>query len=280
MSATTNNTMNKMTREELVATFGEETGNMMFDQMNESSGSGGAPFTFLKKISDHDSETGAKWGDHVINAKFEKNDAGEKVLVDKGTNLGDSFDIFVVNVGYQYSRWNDAAERTETSNAFTDIVSGIKGAVNSHTGEPLPKSKDDKKAADWKMKKVMGVLVRKDAKSPWEPAIYEISGKTYYTFGVLTDNKPSKGLMDGVYTLKFEKEKKGSTTYTIIDVKKATFTPRPADFFQDETVRTLAGDITTKMTEWRASQQYGEASDTSIKAPSTAGVEGDDDIKW
>lgn len=274
------NKMNNMTREELIATFGEETGNMMFDQMAGNSGGGGAPFSFIKKISDHDSELG-KWGEHVVNVKTEKNDNGEKIVTDPGVNLGTSFDIFVVNIGYQYSRWNDEKERTETSNAFTDIVSGIASAVNSYSGEPLPASKEDKKAADWKMKKVMGVLVRKDAKSEWIPAIYEVSGKTYYTFGVLTDNKPSKGLMDGIYTLKFVKEKKGSTTFTIIDTTKAEFTPRPADFFQDDSVRTLSGDLTTKMTEWRASQQYstpsGEEAPTS---PTKSAPAEEDNVEW
>jgi len=271
--------MNGMTKEELISTFGEEVGNQMHEQMNASSGGSGAPFTFLKKISDHDSELG-NWGDHVIGIKTEKNDDGVKVITDKGTNLGASFDIFVVNVGYQYSRWDDVKERSETSNSFTDIVSGIKGAVNSFTGEPLPASKEAKKEKDWKMNKVMGVLVRKDAKSPWTAAIYEISGKTYFTFGELTNNKPNKGLMDGIYTLKFLKEKKGSTTFTVIDTEKSKFEKTPAGFFGDEDVRTLAGEITTKMTDYRQTQQYSGTAKEGT--PVEGGAEGhdQDETNW
>ena len=132
------------------------------------------------------------------------------------------------------------------------------------------------------MNKIMGVLVRKDAKSEWQPAIYEIRGKTYYTFGVLTDNKPSKGLMDGIYTLKFIKEKKGSTTFTVIDVPKCEFTARPADFFADETVKTLCGDITNGMTEYRAGQQHSKAAGTpTTEAPQGGQDDGqNDDTNW
>ena len=268
--------MNGMTKEQLIATFGEETGNMMYEQMNASSGGAGAPFPFVKKISDHDSELG-KWGEHVVGIKTEKNDAGERIVTDKGVNLGASFDIFVVNVGYQYSRWDDVKERNLTSNSFTDIVSGIAGAVDSYTGEPLPASKEAKKEAGWRMKKVLGVLIRKDAKSPWIPAIYEISGKTYYTFGVLTDNKAGKGLMDGIYTLKFAKEKKGSTTYTVIDTAKSVFTPRPDNFFSDDDVKTFCSDITNKMADYRKGQQYEGAKTETPEAPQE---EGGDEISW
>ena len=267
-----------MSKEELIAVFGAEVGAQMFEQMSGNLGGGGAPFTFVKKISDHDSELG-KWGEHVINVKTEKNDAGERVITDKGTNLGTSFDIFVVDMGYQYSRWDDIKERTETSNPFTEISSGIASAVNSCTGEPLPATKEAKKDAGWKMNKILGVLIRKDSKSDWTPAIYEISGKTYYTFGVLVDNKPGKGLMDGIYTLHFKKEKKGSTTFTVIDTEKSIFTPRPVDFFTDPKVVEFAGELTKKMAEYRLSQQHTSATpDTSTAA--SVPTEEEDTVAW
>jgi len=268
-----------MSREELIAVFGEETAALMLAQMESNTGGKGAPFSFVKKIADMDSELG-KWGEHVVNVQSEKNDAGERIITDKGINLGVSFDIFVIDTAYQYSRWDDVKERTETSNVFTDVTTGMASAVNLANGEPLPKSKEDKKAAGWKMRKIMGVLVRSDAKSPWIPAIYEISGKTYYTFGVLTDNKPSKGLMDGIYTLKFKKEKKGSTTYTVIDTDASVFTPRPADFFSNPETRDMISDVAKKMAAWRESLQAPDSTKQATPVGSGTQEEPDDDLAW
>jgi len=272
--------MEDMTLEQLVATFGQEVGQQMFDQINASSGGAGAPFSFVKKISDHDSELG-KWGEHVVNVKTEKNDAGDRIVTDKGINLGASFDIFIVNIGYQYSRWDDAKERSFTSNSFTDLTTGIATAVDSHSGEPLPESKEDKKAANWRMNKVMGCLVRKDAKSDWIPAIYEVSGKTYFTLGELTNSKSRQGLMDGIYTLKFIKEKKGSTTFIVVDAPKCGYEAiNPGEFFGEPIVAGLCGDITKGMTEYRTSQQYkGTTAAPAVGA--TGGTEGkEDELKW
>jgi len=269
--------MAQLTQEQLIATFGEEVGKQMFEQMNASTGGATTPFPFVKKISDIDSELGA-WGEHVVGAEYEKNETGERVLTSKGTNLGKSFDIVIVNVGYHYSRWNEDKQRTESSNYFTDLTKGIKSAVNVYSGEPLPKSKEAKRAEGWKMVKQLGVLVRKDAKSAWQPAIYEVSGKTYFTFGELTDNKPNKGLLDGVYTLVFAKEKKGSTTYTVIDTAKSKHAPLPADLFTNDETKEMISDITKKMTEYRAAKQYSGDSATSA-SEATAPTE-EDDVEW
>jgi len=270
--------MESLTLEQLIATFGEEAGKELYEQMNVGTGGNAAPFPFMKKISDMDSELG-KWGDIVVGTEYEKNEAGERVVVDKGINLGKTFDIIVVNVGYHYSRWNEQAQRTESSNAFTDLTKGIKTAVNAYTGEPLPATKEGKRKAEWKMIKQLGVLVRKDAKSPWMPAIYEISGATYYTFGELTDNRPNKGLLDGVYTLTFKKEKKGATTYTVIDVEKSKAAPLPKDLFTNEDTKNMISDITKKMTEYRAGQQFsGEADNTN--GPASNEEHAEDNTEW
>jgi hypothetical protein len=269
--------MENLTLEQLIATFGPEVGQQMYDQMNASTGGNQAPFPFVKKISDMDSELGA-WGDHVVGTTYEKNEAGERVVVDKGTNLGKSFDIVIVNIGYHYSRWNDEKQRTESSNAFTDLSKGIKTAVNSYTGEPLPATKEAKKKDDWKMVKQMGVLVRKDAKSPWIPAIYEVSGKTYFTLGELVDSRANKGLLDGLYTLVFKKERKGSTTYTIIDTEKSKIAPLPSDLFTNEETKGDISEITKKMTEYRAGQQYSATGETPVSSNEDAPQE--DNVEW
>ena len=237
--------------------------------MQAGKGGSGAPFTFVKKISTPVSDLGS-FGDFVINSKYEKDAKGTKTLVDKGINLGTEFDVVFVSVGYRYTQWDEASQRTLSSNAMTDLGS-LKTAVNAYTGVPLPTSKEDKKAAGWKLNKVCGILVRKDKKSDWSPAIWELSGKMFFTLNNIVG---SGGLLDGIYSMRFATETKGSTMFTVIDEEKSTNLGLPAlqKLFTDKTVTDLMGEVSTKMAEYRASQQFagadtGSSANSSVEAP-------------
>jgi len=92
--------------------------------------------------------------------------------------------------------------------------------------------------------------------------------------------------MGGIYTLAFAKEKKGSTTYTVIDVPKCGFEVMPDGFFMSGGKRTaagdLAGEITTGMTAYRAEQQYasGTASEPASDTGSAPAADDADSTEW
>ena len=277
MNASTNNTP-VQSLEQLISIFGQEVGTTMFNNMNaDSAGSAArAPFTFIKKISQMGSELG-EWGSFVINAKFEKNDAGERVIADKGFNLGKNFEFIIVTTNYYYSRWNESTSRTETSNIFSTL-SGIKTAVDSYKGTPLPADKEAKKAAGWKMVKQLGVLVKADGK--WEQAILEVSGMMYFTLGQVLDNKPNNGVLSGVVDFKTLVKTKGATSFVVCDEKASTFNPLPSDLFTDKEVTTKLSEITTKMGEYRDAKQYtaGASEETPSSAPKQE--ESEDELGW
>lgn len=275
MSTPTTNT--EMTLEQLISIFGEATAKTMYEQMTASTATGGAPFPFLKKISTHGSELGA-FGEYVHSVKTEKDAEGNKVVTDKGVNVGKDFQFLMTFVTYGYSMWNESTQKSARSNMFNDL-SGIKTAVDTYTGLALPASKEDKKTAGWKLNKVMGGMVRADAKSEWTPVIFEVSGMLYYTYGELTNNKPNHGLLSGVADIVTKLESKGSTQYSVIDVKASSFLPNPADLFTNEVTRTMLKDITEGMSDHVKNNQYSgaQSSNASSNASSDNGEAKEDD---
>lgn len=249
--------MENMTLEQLIATFGAEVGQQMFDQMNASnSGGNKAPFTFIKKIAQHGSELGA-FGEYAVGVETEKQPDGTRAVTNKGTNLGTDFEFIIVNVGYKYRKWDQAANngkgRTLQSNMFASL-DGIKTAVNAFTGKPLPTSKEDKKADEWKLTRINAGLVRKNSKSAWTQCIWEVDGSLYFTLGEVVGNQRNGGLMSGIVKVQTKLDSKGATQFSVIDVDASEFVEK--NIFEDKKVTPLLGDITTKMSEYRDRSQY------------------------
>lgn len=279
--------MENMTQEQLIATFGQEVGAQMWSQMQASSGGGNqSPFTFVKKVATHGSELG-EFGDFCINVKTEKQPDGTRVITDKGTNLGSSFEFIIVNVSYKYKRWDEVKEKTEQSNMF-ETLDGIKTAVNVYTGVPLPESKEAKKAkgVEWKLVRINAGLIRKNGRAEWTPVIWETDGKLYFTLGDAVGNQPNGGLMSGVLKLVTVLESKGSTQYPVIDVKASTFGALPKDFFSPEgKTAPMIKDITTKMAEYRSGAQFKAgsapaATPASSGAPTPGAGADEDETNW
>lgn len=255
-------TTEELSLEQLIATFGEEVGKQMYGQLSANKGGGGAPFPYLKKVSTHGSAAGA-FGDFVYGVKTEKDPAGKKTIVDKGTNLGTEFEFIIVNVCYRYTLWDEGKQKSYRSNIFNSL-DGIKTAVDSYTGKPLPASKEDKKAADWKLNRINTGLVRKNSKSPWVPVIFETSGTMYFTLGELLKPHANGGLLAGIAHLKMTLDSKGSTQYSVVDVANSSFVaPLPITIFSNAETKDMISDITTKMTEYQKQNQYDGAKPTS-----------------
>ena len=273
--------MENMTLEQLIATFGEEVGKQMHAQMTAGQGGGaGAPFPFLKKVSTHGSEVGV-FGDFAFGVKTEKDQAGNKTIVDKGTNVGTSFEFIIVNVCYRYTLWDEGKQKSYRSNIFTSL-DGIKTAVDSYTGKALPTSKDAKKAAGWKLNRINAGLVRANSKAEWTPVIWETAGTLYFTLGEVVGKQANGGLLSGVVKIATKLDSKGSTQYSVIDVAKSSFGALPKDLFTNDATKTALSDITTKMTEYQKSNQYdASASPAPAQAPApAASSDNDDDTDW
>lgn len=270
------NTENTMSYEQLVAVFGEETAKTMYAQMNESSSSGGAPFPFLKKVSVHGSELG-DFGTFVYGTKTEKDADGNKTILEKGTNVGNAFEFIVVNVAYRYTLWDEAKQKGLRSNIFGSL-GDIASAVDSYTGKPLPASKDDKKAAGWKLNRINAGLIRANSKAKWEPVIWETTGMLYYTLGEVIGKQANGGLLSGVAKLTTKLESKGSTQFPVIDIKKSSFEALPKDLFTNEATVAQLKEITDKMTQYSAENQYSGAAKQEA-APSQP-AESEDDVNW
>lgn len=263
----------QMSYEELVGIFGEETAKQMFAQMNASTGGNRAPFPFLKPISKHTSPVG-KFGDFVFGVEQEKGSDGEYTITDNGTNLETSFEFLIVNVSYRYKRYVEAEEKTYRTNIF-ETLDGCKSAVDIYSGRPLPVSKEEKKAMDWKLVRINSGLVRKNSKSKWTPVIFETHGSLYYSLGEVINGQANNGLLSGVVKIQTAQREKGSTLYSVIDAEKSSFGPLPKDLFSKEETKGMLGDITKKMTEYRKGAQFsGAAAATPLEGAAEGGAEG------
>ncbi len=274
--ATENTTI---TLEQLIATFGVDTANQMWAQMNASSGGSSAPFPFLKKVSTHGSEVGA-FGEYAFGIKTEKDPKGNKTVTDKGTNVGKAFEFLLVNVNYRYTLWDEAKQKSYRSNMF-DSLDGIKTAVDAYTGKALPATKEAKKDAGWKLNRINTGLIRPNAKAAWEIVTWETSGKLYFTLGDLIGKQPNGGLLSGVCNIVTALESKGATQFSVIDVEKSSFTALPKDLFTNPTTSSMLSEITNKMADYRKASQYSagaEASQNTSRA-TTPPVD-NEDVEW
>lgn len=262
--------MSTMTKEQLVEMFGAETAETMWEQMNPSTGGTQAPYTFITKISDMGSELG-DWGTFVVGVEKEKDAEGNFSIKDKGTNLGNKFEILAVNGGFRAERWDAIKNRTMVSNSFTNAadINEPGKVVDLSTGKPIPANKEERKEAGWNTQRILGVLVRKDEKSAWIPAIFKLHGKMYFTFGdLLKQNSLRSEIMTGILQLHFVVEKKGATSYMVIDLKKSKVLP-VGDAIKDNAP--LIAEITKKMTEYRSAQKFtGEVDSSPSVTPSVA----------
>lgn len=276
--------METMSREELIALFGVEAGEEMYAQQNALNTSGGVrePFPLLKKVVDGDLGIG-KFGTFVFGLEYDKDrDAnGDKVITNVGTNIGDTFDFIIVHNSYRFKRWvegagKDKKGKTEWSNIFTDM-SGFKTAVD-YNGNPIPDNKEARAALGWKTVRIMGGLVKTD--KGWEPVIFEIDGKMYFTFNDVIDKAPNKGLLGCVVHLVTKTEKQGSTKYTVVDTEKSSFTAEGI-FDIIKVNKDVIADVTLKMKAYQSDNDYKAKSGGTSGATGTANTAVDsDDTNW
>jgi hypothetical protein len=278
--------MENMTLEQLIATFGPEVGKQMFEQMSAASGGGNrAPFTYLKKVSTHGSELGA-FGDFVYGVETEKQADGTRAVTDTGTNLGTSFEFIIVNVAYRYRKWDAAANngkgRNLQSNIFTDLkqINTPGGVVDVFSGKPLPKTKEEKKEADWSLVRINTGLVRADAKSPWVPVIFETSGSLYFTLGNVIGNQLHGGLLSGIAKLTMKLASKGSTQFSVVNEEKSSFEPLPKDFWTDDNIKAMLSDITLKMADYASQGQYTGSAAAATTGTTTPASDTQDESNW
>ena len=259
-----------MTLEELTSIFGADVAAQMYAQQQAASGGSSlrTPLPLIKKVSTHGSELG-KFGDFVLGTEWDKNDAGDRVVTNKGTNLGTEFQMIITNIQYQYKKWDEAQSRTLRS-TITDNLSNLNSLVDSFKGTPLPATKEARKAAGWKLVRVNSGLVRANPKAKWEAATFETDGMLYYTLGELLKSAPGQGFLSGIVSLKFTLASKGSTQFSVIDKEASSFGPLPKDLFKGELKPVISG-ITSDMAAYmsavndRATSSTPEAPKESVE---------------
>lgn len=270
--------MENMSREELIAMFGIEAGEEMYAQQQAANTTGGSrePFPLLKKVVDGDLGLG-KFGTFVFGVELEKDrDAnGEKVIANVGTNVGDSFKFVIISVAYRFKRWvegagKDKKGKTEWSNIFTDM-NGFKTAVD-YNGNSIPDNKAGRDVLGWKTVKIMSGLV--ETAKGWEPVIFEVDGKMYFTINELLDKAPNKGLLGCVISISTKTEKQGSTKFTVIDTEKSSWS---AEGIQEvlKANRETVTNIVVKMKAYQAENDYKASAKQPVN-PSVAGTNDQD----
>lgn len=248
-----------MSREELIAMFGIEAGEEMYKQQTAANASGGSrePFPLLKKVVDGDLGLG-KFGTFVFGVEYAKDrdEKGERVIENFGTNVGDSFKFVIVAVAYRFKRWvegagKDKKGKTEWSNIFTDM-NGFKTAVD-YNGNRIPDNKAGRDALGWKTVKIMSGLV--ETKNGWEPVILEVDGKMYFTINEMLDKAPNKGLLGCIANIVTTTEKQGSTKFTVVDIAKSSWSVDGLQAIIKENKETVT-DIVVKMKAYQGENDY------------------------
>lgn len=220
-----------MTLEEYIAIFGTEEGAAMFADQEAAKGSTstGLDLPKLEKISDIASPTGAAFGDYVLGIKKEKNSTtGEYEITDNGENLGKSFQLLPLGIFYQYKKWDEVNKKSQYSSVFKSINEG--DTAVDYKGSRLPAGKESKKENGWNMTKNVTCLVRKDAKSDFQPAVITLTGKLFFTYNNV-EKLLRQPILGGVLNIVTKLEKQGSTNYSVIDEVKTTADANPADLF-------------------------------------------------
>lgn len=270
-----------MSREEFISLFGEEAGIEMFNQQEAANASSGSrePFPLLKPVVDSDLGIGS-FGEFVFGTTYAKDrdEDGEKVVEDAGTNLGKEFNFIICNVSYRFKRWVEGTAttkgKTEWSNIFTDM-NGFKTAVD-YNGNKIPGTKEGRQALGWKTIKIMAGFV--EVNGTWAPVIFETGGKMYFYMNNLLDTAKNKGLLSGVVSLVTKTEKQGSTKYAVVDVAKSSFNPLPDGFFKNNAE--AIADLTIKMKAYQSDNDYKLSAAPKTNTTSVDNGADTDDTEW
>lgn len=273
--------MEELSYEELVATLGQETADIIQEQRDAAKGTGGSslPFTFLQKVSDVlGNELGA-FSEFVVGAEKSKQDDGSYAWTNTGTNLGKEFQFVVVNVCYYYKRYVEGAGKNGAGKTFTSNIFKSLGEISSavdYNGNPLPATKEAKREAKWKLVRMNAGVVRKTAKDAWIPCIWEVDGTMLFGFNNVVDSAANGGLLGGVLNIKTSHAKKGATPFVIID-ESSELKPLPKDFFTKDAA--VISDITTKMKAYQESKKGSTPAPQAPEAESGT-QEGGDQGGW
>ena len=271
--------METMSREELIAMFGLEAGEEIYKQQQAANSTGGSkePFPLLKKVVDADLGLG-KFGSFVFGVEYAKDrdDNGDKVVENKGINVGDTFKFVTVSVAYRFKRWVEGAGKdkkgqTQWSNIFTDMQ-GFKTAVD-YNGNAIPDTKEARQALGWKTVKIMAGLVEADGK--WYPVLFEADGKLYATLNNVLAKAPAKGLLDSIVTIVTKTEKQGSTKFTVVDEDKSTIDTNVLSVISAN--KDVVSDIAVKMMKYVKDNDYKASKNT---APAEQASTVSDDNNW
>lgn len=241
--------MENLTYAELVSILGEDAAQEIMQQREAAQGKGGKlPFTMLKKVSDVMGNELGQFGEFVYGAEKSTDDSGESTYTSVGVNLGKDFEFVMVTSAFYYKKYVEGAGkngkgRTFKSNMFKSL-SGIETAVD-HNGNALPKSKEAKKAAGWKLVRMNAGLVRKSSKDAWAPVIWEVDGTMLYGFNNIIEPDSNKGLLSKVLKVSATHKKSGATVFVVIDEAKSGLGELPKDFFKNEsaTIKTIIEDM-------------------------------------
>lgn len=268
--------METMSREELVAILGEEAANEIIAQREEAGKASGGkiPFTFLNKINDMLGNDLGKFGEFVVGVEKSKDESGNTIITNKGVNLGTSFEFLNVTSCFYYKKFTpgtkDAAGKVFMSNIMRTL-GDIDKAVDFN-GNPLPKSKDEKKAQGWKLVRMNAGLVRKSPKDAWIPCIFEVDGTMLFGFNNVADKDTSgkRGVLTGITKIVTGIDKKGQIPYVVIDDVKSTFEQMPVGVIKDQAEN--IANITIKMKDYVNSRQGNVAATpaANTQAPTTS----------
>lgn len=259
-----------LTYEEKVALFGEDVANAMQEtEAAQKSGGITVPYTSLKVILDITSELGG-YGEFVFGVDKEKQQDGTWAIKDKGTNVGKEFQFIPVTSAYRYTKWDAVNNKTLRSTIFMNAADG--DTAFDHTGARMPSGKEAKKEQKWAMVKIVAGFIRKNAKATWTPVIWEIKGKTFFTYNNVA-NQLSSPILGGILNIKTKFEKNGNITYTVIDDKTSTVEKLPDDFLTQN--RQVIGEMTIKMKEYFTA--YSSVKKSANKTAPHVADESDDD---
>lgn len=246
--------MENFTLEQLTEILGLEAAQEIIAQRDAANSTGGkVPFTFLNKIADAFGNDLGAFGEFVYGVEKGKDDKGNIVITNKGTNVGKNFEYINVSSCFYYKKFVPAATKDGQGKVYSSNIlkslSDLDKAVDG-LGNPLPKSKEEKKALGWKVVRMNAGLVRKDAKSPWEPVIWEVDGSMLFGYNNVAskDTSGGRGTLSGVMKITTGMEKQGQIAYVVIDDKASSYAPLPKDFFKENAA--AISDITLKMKEY------------------------------
>jgi hypothetical protein len=262
--------MNELSREELISVLGLEAAEEILAQ-RESAGNtaGKVPFGFLTKIADVLGSDLGGFGEFVVGVEKGKDESGNHVITNKGHNLGKNFEFVLVSPCFYYKKFVPATTKDGQGRVFSSNIMKSLGDLDTavdNQGNALPKSKEEKKAAGWKMVRMNAGLVRKNNKDQWTPCIWEVDGSMLFGFNNVLDKDTTKsrGQLSGVMNITTGMKKNGNIPFVVIDEDASTFTALPKDFFKDQAASIT--DITLKMKEYVVAKG-GNTPNTAPVAP-------------